>query len=244
MSPRRIAKVGFRYNRCEKLHPMSYTPPGSSPDPDRPQQDPTASPPSSSPPSSAPPSSGPPSSGPPSSGPPNPYAPQPGVYGQPPSSGQPGVYGQPPQQDPYSQYDLPGSTPQQPYQPPQPPQAQPYGQPAYDQQYASSAPPTYGGPPPQGYGGQPYAASRGTNVMAILSLVLSILGLFTCITAPIGAILGHVAKRQIATSGEEGKPLATAGIIIGWVLTALFAIGIIIAVIAIVATANNSTTTY
>jgi hypothetical protein len=216
------AKVGIRYMRCEKLHHMSYTPPGSSPDPDRPQHDPAASPPSSSPPSSGPPSSGPPS-----------------TYGQPPR------YGQSPQQDPYSQYDQPGSTPSQPYQPPQ--GQQPYGQPAYgtpDQPYASSAPPTYGGPPPQGYGGQPYAASRGTNVMAILSLVLSILGLFTCVTAPIGAILGHVAKRQIATSGEDGKPLATAGIIVGWVLTALFVIGIIIAVIAIVATADNSTTTY
>ena len=56
--------------------------------------------------------------------------------------------------------------------------------------------------------------------MAILSLVLSILGLFTCITAPVGIVLGHIAKRQIH-SRRGGRGLATAGLIIGYVVTGL-----------------------
>jgi hypothetical protein len=143
-------------------------------------------------------------------------------------------YGQSASQDPYGQQaGYPGG-----YAPPSPGQ---YGGPGqYGQPSQYGQPGQYGQPPY--VGGPSYAPGRGTNVMAILSLVLSILGLFTCVTAPVGAILGHVAKRQIATTGEEGRPLATAGIIIGWVLTGLFALGIVGIIIAIVAT--NSTTGY
>ena len=78
-----------------------------------------------------------------------------------------------------------------------------------------------------GYQYQPYAAGR-TNIMAIVALVLSVVGL-----APVGAILGHVARRQIKQSGEGGDGLALAAIIIGWTLTGLVLVGC--CVLAIVA---------
>jgi hypothetical protein len=76
--------------------------------------------------------------------------------------------------------------------------------------------------------------------MAVLSLVLSILGLFTCITAPVGAVLGHIAKRQIAQSGEEGAGLAKAGQIIGYVVTGLWIVACGVWVIIVVAAGNGS----
>jgi hypothetical protein len=54
-------------------------------------------------------------------------------------------------------------------------------------------------------------------------------GLFTCgITAFIGAILGHVAKRQIRERNDGGAGLATAGVIAGWIIFGLyFALGLL-----------------
>lgn len=52
-----------------------------------------------------------------------------------------------------------------------------------------------------------------TNTLVIVSLVFAFL-------APlVGAILGHVALSQITRRGEQGRGLALAGIIVGWVLT-------------------------
>lgn len=75
------------------------------------------------------------------------------------------------------------------------------------------------GPPPQ----------TSTNGMAIASLVVSLVGLFICggLLCPLGAIFGHVAKGQISRTGEAGDGLALAGLIIGWVGTALVLIPIL-----------------
>lgn len=54
-----------------------------------------------------------------------------------------------------------------------------------------------------------------TNVLAIVSLVLSILGF--CLIA---SILGHIALSQIKKTGEQGRGLAIAGIVVGYVATA------------------------
>jgi hypothetical protein len=61
---------------------------------------------------------------------------------------------------------------------------------------------------PTGYG-QP----RGTNTMAILSLV------FAFVFAPLGIVFGHVAKRQIRRTGEGGSGLATAGLVLSYIFT-------------------------
>ncbi|MFV2103343.1 DUF4190 domain-containing protein [Micromonospora sp. LOL_024] len=98
------------------------------------------------------------------------------------------------------------------------------------------APPGYGYPPP-GYG---YPQQK-TNSMAIVALVLSLIGIGSCITAPVGAIIGHVAMRQIRETGEGGEGMAKAAIIVGWILTGLLALVIIGYGIAIaIAIANSS----
>jgi len=57
--------------------------------------------------------------------------------------------------------------------------------------------------------------ARPTNIMAIIALVAAFV-------APVaGLVLGIVALRQIAQTGEDGAALAKAGAIIGGVLTAL-----------------------
>jgi Domain of unknown function (DUF4190) len=74
--------------------------------------------------------------------------------------------------------------------------------------------------PPPGYGPpayiQPVIVSPPTNGMAIAALVCAVLGL-----GPIAAILGHVARRQIRVTGEQGDGFALAGIIVGWVTTGI-----------------------
>ncbi|MFC4020751.1 DUF4190 domain-containing protein [Micromonospora sp. GCM10011542] len=86
--------------------------------------------------------------------------------------------------------------------------SQPQGHWGQQPPYAPQGPYGQYGPPPSGPG-------RGTNVLAILSLV------FAFVFAPAGVVLGHLAKRQIRTSGEEGDQLATWGLILGYVFTGL-----------------------
>ncbi|MGY6497158.1 MAG: DUF4190 domain-containing protein [Microcella sp.] len=66
----------------------------------------------------------------------------------------------------------------------------------------------------------PYASQPGqggypprTNVLAIVSLITAF------IAPPAGLVLGIIAYRQIARTGEEGKGLALAGAIVGGVFT-------------------------
>jgi hypothetical protein len=112
--------------------------------------------------------------------------------GQPPASGQP--YGQP--------YGTTPPTTGQPYGG-QPTSGQPYGQPGY-------GPEAYKQP----YGQQPYAAVAPTNTMAILSLV------FAFVFPLAGIVMGHVAKKQIRQTGEQGEGLATAGLWLSYIFTA------------------------
>src|ERR687889_2640739 len=126
----------------------------------------------------------------------------------PPSGGTPDPY-QP--QQPYGQNDEPTPYSQDPYASPAsgaPSSGQPYQPPAYGQQPSSGQPYS-----PQGYGqpnyGQqpyPYAPVATTNTMAILALV------FAFVFAPAAIIMGHVAKKQIRRTGEQGEGLATAGL--------------------------------
>lgn len=60
-----------------------------------------------------------------------------------------------------------------------------------------------------------------TNGLSVAALVLSLVGIVSCVTAPAGAALGHVAQQQIRGTGERGNGLAKAAIIIGWIMTGL-----------------------
>src|SRR5262249_55956324 len=71
-------------------------------------------------------------------------------------------------------------------------------------------------------GNKPPTADR-INKMAIWSLVLSILTLGG-LGSIAGIWLGAAARRRVAETGERGRGLALAGIIVG-VITLLFAVG-------------------
>lgn len=103
--------------------------------------------------------------------------------------------------------------------------------------------PGVGGQPGQpgqmGQPGQPqfpgYMPQTGSsNTLALVSVILSGLGLLTFITAPIGAILGHVSLSQIKKTGQNGRGLALAGAIAGWVITVLWVISLVIFTIFII----------
>ncbi|WP_144121701.1 DUF4190 domain-containing protein [Catellatospora sichuanensis] len=107
---------------------------------------------------------------------------------------------------------------------------------------APGQPYPYGAYPPPGYGPYPYVyLQRRTNGMAIGAMVTALAGaIMLCfygvpalILGPLGAILGHVARRRIRESGEDGDGMALTGIIVGWIATALGVL-IIAAVVALI----------
>jgi hypothetical protein len=132
---------------------------------------------------------------PPPGGSPDPYQPQ-QPYGQQPYGQQPNE--PPPFSDPYASPSSGAPSSGQPYPPPQ----------------AYNPPPQYGTGPAyqQPYGG-PMVAT--TNTMAILALV------FAFIFAPASIFLGHIAKKQIRQTGEQGDGLATAGLVLGYIFTGI-----------------------
>ncbi|MEH0843270.1 DUF4190 domain-containing protein [Micromonospora sp. CPCC 205711] len=141
-------------------------------------------------------------------------------------SGQP-VPAQPTGKDPYA--------PATPYSGPPAAPTDPYAAAAA---YPTQGYPTPGYPTP-GYPSYGYAAQPKTNSMAIAALVLSLVGIASCITAPVGAILGHVARKQIRETGEGGEGMAKAAIIVGWILTGLLLLLIAFYVVVIVLAIAN-----
>jgi len=85
--------------------------------------------------------------------------------------------------------------------------------------------PPGGMPPYPGFYNEP----KRTSGMAIASLVLSLLGLFSCgITALLGLIFGIVALKEISDNPNvEGKGLAIAGVIIGPIMILLYILMIV-----------------
>lgn len=164
----------------------------------------------------------------------------PGPEGSPPGPGDaaPGAGGAP-QPGPASPVSEGWADPTQPAALPEPPPAQPsYPGTAYTA--PGAAPPGYGFVPVY-----PYLPPRPkTNGLAVASLVISIVsavGLFCYgiggLTGPVGAILGHIGRRQIRERDEAGDGMALAGIIIGWIATALalLIVGLIVIIILIAA---------
>lgn len=74
------------------------------------------------------------------------------------------------------------------------------------------------------YTENPGLPAAGTNGLAIASLIV------VFFSSIIGLILGHVALHQINRTGEQGRGLALAAVIIGWVTTG---IGVMIVIIAV-----------
>lgn len=84
----------------------------------------------------------------------------------------------------------------------------------------------YGQPNASGYSGYPGGYAPGypvppTNTLAIIALVASLAGLLTWISSIAGIVCGHIARRQIQRTGEQGSGMALAGLIVGYSIAVL-----------------------
>ena len=94
---------------------------------------------------------------------------------------------------------------------PPPPANQPPAAPAYQQPPAyGSAAPAYG---QQSYGQQPYGQQPGPDRYNVLAIVSFISSFFISLVA---VITGHIALSQIGKTGEKGRGLAIAGLVLGY----------------------------
>ncbi|CCH28223.1 DUF4190 domain-containing protein [Actinosynnema sp. NPDC047251] len=86
-----------------------------------------------------------------------------------------------------------------------------------------------------------YPPPKRTNGMAIAALICAF------VFAPAGIVLGIIARNQIKRTGEDGRGLATAGLVLGVVFTLLGLIAVILWIVAvywIVKNGNDIYTTY
>ena len=122
----------------------------------------------------------------------------------------------------------PYTPPPVPPPPPLPPPGSSYQPPPPSSPYQPGAAGGYPQP------AQPAQAQPGTNAMAILALICAF------VFAPLGIVFGYMAKKQIKQTGEQGEGLANVGLVLGYVFTGLAVLGCCIGVIAIFASANNT----
>lgn len=98
--------------------------------------------------------------------------------------------------------------------------------------YGGYPPPPYGGYPTSSYGAYPppYGAyPQPTNALAIASLVCAF------VFAPLGIAFGHISLSQIKKSGEGGRGLAVAGLVISYLITALAILVVVLSVLMVIA---------
>ena len=146
--------------------------------------------------------------------PPAGYGPPAPPYGQPPTS--------PSTQAPYGQqpsYPGPGYGAQQAYPPPS---AQGY-----------PAAPQYGA----GYGASPYGVVYPKNSLGIWSLVLAIASFFTVgfLVAVPAVVLGVMGRRAADDGLADNRSQSTAGMVVGWVNIGLCVLGVVAAILFLVA---------
>lgn len=80
--------------------------------------------------------------------------------------------------------------------------------------YDSGGHGSFGGGYDGGYGPPP---SRSPNGMSIAALIMGIAGLFFCgLTSIVGVVLGHISLGQIKRTGEEGRGMAIAGLVLSY----------------------------
>jgi peptidyl-prolyl cis-trans isomerase B (cyclophilin B) len=101
----------------------------------------------------------------------------------------------------------------------------------------TTPPPPHGAyppPPPGPYAGYyGYAQPQPTNALAIVSLVCAFL------FAPLGIIFGHISLSQIKKTGEEGRGLAIAGLVISYLITVLTIVVVVLSVLFVVQVARD-----
>jgi peptidyl-prolyl cis-trans isomerase B (cyclophilin B) len=102
----------------------------------------------------------------------------------------------------------------------------------------ATPPPPYGAYPPPGahggyYGFPGHPQPRQTNAMAIVSLVCAF------VFAPLGILFGHISLSQIKKTGEEGRGLAIAGLVIGYLITVFTVVVLLLGVLLVVQVARD-----
>ncbi|MEV1287148.1 DUF4190 domain-containing protein [Micromonospora sp. NPDC049679] len=136
----------------------------------------------------------------------------------------------------------------------QPASTQQFGQPGYGAPF--SGPEGYPAPapgyPPYGY---PVMAAPPTNGLSIASMVVSIIAVMGLCgygiggyIGIVGAILGHVSRRQIRSREQVGQPeagagMALAGIIMGWIATVIAVLATVAIVVFAVWLSNQDPST-
>ncbi|MEZ5116892.1 MAG: DUF4190 domain-containing protein [Candidatus Nanopelagicales bacterium] len=108
--------------------------------------------------------------------------------------------------------------------PPAPPGGSPYAAPSYGPGYAvppayAATPPAYAAPPPP-----------STNGFAVAALICGLLAFLTGITAVLGIIFGLVALSQIKKTGQQGRGMAIAGLVISIVILVISIVAIVLVV--------------
>ena len=78
-----------------------------------------------------------------------------------------------------------------------------------------------------------YPPPRQTNSMAIVALVSSL------IVPPVGIVCGHIALSQIRRTGEEGRGMAIAGLVVGYIYTAFLVLMFLFWLVMLVWFANE-----
>jgi hypothetical protein len=109
--------------------------------------------------------------------------------------------------------------------------------PSYPPPQAPYPPPQGYYPPPPGYPQQAYG--QKSNILAIFSLILGIIGIIgTCCAGffacplPLAAVItGHLAMSQINRNNEGGRGMAIAGLVMGY---ASIGLGLILLIISLV----------
>jgi threonine/homoserine/homoserine lactone efflux protein len=83
-------------------------------------------------------------------------------------------------------------------------------------------------------------AGAKTNGLAIAALICGIGQVLLGFLAGIPAIiLGHMARRQIRQTGEQGAGMAMAGLILGYIGVALSALFVIIIIIGVASSSST-----
>lgn len=145
----------------------------------------------------------------------------------------------------WSQQQQPGAYPDPAY----PVSGQPVGKDGYPS--PAYPPPAYPSPAYPPYGYPVMAVTQPTNGLAVPSMVVSIVAVIGLCgyglggyLGIVGAILGHVSRRQIRERGEAGDGMALAGIITGWIATVIAVLATVAIVIFIVWAANQDPSSF
>ncbi len=101
---------------------------------------------------------------------------------------------------------------------------------------AGQAPQPYPYPPPGYPGGQ---RTNGLAIAAMICGIAQFFGFWLLGTIP-AVVLGHIARRQIRQTGEQGAGMALAGLILGYVGLGLSVIAIILIAVLVVAAGHSA----